>query len=81
MQSVFYHSHPPHDGDGRFIGRDHLLMVHSLAKQCFSGSQYSSRDFRALLLTNDCIQSMSRRGLAQYTAHGIMQWLKASFIH
>lgn len=37
-------------------------MVHSLAKQCFSGSQYSSRDFRALLLTNDCIQSMCRRG-------------------
>ena len=44
-----------------------------LAKQCFSGSQYCSRDFRALLLTNNCIQSMSR-SLAQYTAHvGIMQ--------
>lgn len=38
------------------------IMVHSLAKQCFSGSQYCSRDFRALLLTNNCIQSMSRRG-------------------
>lgn len=36
-------------------------------------SQYCSRDFRALLLTNNCIQSMSRRGLAQYTAHGIMR--------
>ena len=44
------------------------VMVHS-----DQGSQYCSRDFRALLLTNDCIQSMSRRGLAQYTAHGIMQ--------
>ena len=38
------------------------VMVHSLAKQCFSGSQYCSRDFRTLLLTNNCIQSMSRRG-------------------
>lgn len=38
------------------------VMVHSLAKQCFSGSQYCSRDFRALLLKNDCTQSMSRRG-------------------
>ena len=38
------------------------VMVHSLAKQCFSGSQYCSRDFRALLLTNNCIKSMSRRG-------------------
>ena len=38
------------------------VMVHSLAKQCFSGSQYCSRDFRALLLTNNCVQSMSRRG-------------------
>ena len=44
------------------------VMVHSLAKQCFSGSQYCSRDFRALLLTNNCIQSMSRRGTV-----GIMQ--------
>ena len=33
------------------------LIVHS-----DRGSQYSSRDFRALLLTNNCIQSMSRRG-------------------
>jgi transposase InsO family protein len=33
------------------------VMVHS-----DQGSQYCSRDFRALLLTNDCIQSMSRRG-------------------
>lgn len=38
------------------------VMVHSLAKQCFSGSPYCSRDFRTLLLTNNCIQSMSRRG-------------------
>lgn len=44
------------------------VMVHS-----DQGSQYFSRDFRALLLTNDCTQSMSR-SLAQYTAHvGIMQ--------
>jgi transposase InsO family protein len=43
------------------------VMVHS--KQ---GSQYFSRDFRALLLTNECIKSMSR-SIAQYTAHvGIM---------
>ncbi len=33
------------------------IMVHS-----DQGSQYCSRDFRALLLTNNCIQSMSRRG-------------------
>ena len=33
------------------------VMVHS-----DQGSQYCSRDFRALLLINDCIQSMSRRG-------------------
>ena len=33
------------------------VMVHS-----DQGSQYCSRDFRALLLTNNCIQSMSRRG-------------------
>lgn len=33
------------------------LMVHS-----DQGSQYCSRDFRALLLTNDAVQSMSRRG-------------------
>ena len=33
------------------------VMVHS-----DQGSQYCSRDFRALLLTNDCTQSMSRRG-------------------
>ena len=33
------------------------VMVHS-----DQGSQYCSRDFRTLLLTNDCIQSMSRRG-------------------
>ena len=34
--------------------------------------QYFSRDFRALLLTNECIKSMSR-SIAQYTAHvGIM---------
>ena len=52
------------------------VMVHS-----DQGSQYCSRAFRALLLTNNCIQSMSR-SLAQYTAHvGTMQWLKASFIH
>lgn len=57
------------------------LMVHSLAKQCFSGSQYCSRDFRALLLTNYAVQSMSRRGLAQYTAHGITLLRKASFTH
>ena len=44
------------------------VMVHS-----DQGSQHCSRDFRALLLTNNCIQSMSRRGLAQYTAHGTMQ--------
>ncbi len=37
------------------------LMVHSLAKQCFSGSQYCSRAFRAVLLTNKAIQRMSRR--------------------
>ena len=36
------------------------VMVHSLAKQCFSGSQYCSRDFRALLLTNNCVQSMTQ---------------------
>ena len=48
------------------------VMIHSLAKQCFSGSQYCSRDFRSALLTNRAIQSMSR-SLAQYTAHvGIM---------
>lgn len=49
----------------------------ALARQCYptnimvhsnQGSQYCSRDFRALLLTNNCIQSMSR-SLAQYTAH------------
>ena len=33
------------------------VMVHS-----DQGSQYCSRDFRALLLANNCIQSMSRRG-------------------
>jgi transposase InsO family protein len=33
------------------------VMVHS-----DQGSQYCSRDFRALLLKNDCTQSMSRRG-------------------
>ena len=33
------------------------VMVHS-----DQGSQYCSRDFRALLLTNNCIQSMLRRG-------------------
>ncbi|EEY91745.1 hypothetical protein HMPREF0026_02781 [Acinetobacter junii SH205] len=33
------------------------VMVHS-----DQGSQYCSRDFRTLLLTNNCIQSMSRRG-------------------
>ncbi|KAF2369266.1 transposase, partial [Acinetobacter baylyi] len=33
------------------------VMVHS-----DQGSQYCSRDFRALLLTNNCVQSMSRRG-------------------
>ena len=33
------------------------VMVHS-----DQGSQYCSRDFRALLLTSNCIQSMSRRG-------------------
>jgi hypothetical protein len=33
------------------------IMVHS-----DQGSQYCSRDFRSLLLTNNCIQSMSRRG-------------------
>lgn len=33
------------------------VMVHS-----DQGSQYCSRDFRALLLMNKCIQSMSRRG-------------------
>ena len=33
------------------------VMIHS-----DQGSQYCSRDFRALLLTNDYIQSMSRRG-------------------
>lgn len=44
------------------------VMVHS-----DQGSQYCSRDFRALLFTNNCVQSMSR-SLAQYTAHvGIMQ--------
>lgn len=32
-------------------------MVHS-----DQGSQYCSRDFRALLFTNNCIQSMSRKG-------------------
>jgi len=43
-------------------------MVHS-----DQGSQYCSRDFRALLLTNNCLESMSR-SLAQYTAHaGITQ--------
>ncbi|BBF77788.1 mobile element protein [Acinetobacter ursingii] len=33
------------------------VMVHS-----DQGSQYCSRDFRTLLLTNNCVQSMSRRG-------------------
>ncbi|MDI6622840.1 IS3 family transposase, partial [Acinetobacter junii] len=33
------------------------VMVHS-----DQGSQYCSRDFRAILLTNGCIQSMSRKG-------------------
>ncbi len=44
------------------------IMVHS-----DQGREYCSRDFRVLLLTNNCLPSMSRRGLAQYTAHGIMR--------
>lgn len=51
------------------------VMVHS-----DQGSQYCTRDFRVLLRTNQAIQSMSRRGLAHYTAHGIMRLQKVSSI-
>ena len=44
------------------------VIIHSLAQQCCSGSQYGSRDWQK----HNLIPSMSRRGLAQYTAHGIM---------
>ena len=59
------------------------VMVHSLAQQCCSGSQYCSRDFRAVLLTNDAIQSMSRSGNCWDNAvtESFFHTLKGHIIH
>ncbi len=48
------------------------VIIHSLAQQCCSGSQYSSGDWQKFCQKHNLVPSMSRRGLAQYTAHGIM---------
>lgn len=48
------------------------VIIRSLAKRCFSGSQYSSRDWHKFCQKHNLIPSMSRRGLAQYTADGTM---------
>lgn len=54
------------------------VMVHS-----DQDSQYCSRDFRALLLTNDAIQSMSRRGnsLDNVVIERFFHTLKGHIIH
>ena len=54
------------------------VMVHS-----DQGSQYCSRDFRTLLLTNNCIQSMSRRGNCWDNAvtESFFHTLKGHIIH
>ncbi len=54
------------------------VMVHS-----DQGSQYCSRDFRSLLLTNNCIQSMSRRGNCWDNAvtESFFHTLKAHVVH
>lgn len=48
------------------------VIIHSLAQQCCSGSQYSSGDWQKFCQKHNLVPSMSRRCLAQYTAHGIM---------
>lgn len=54
------------------------VMVHS-----DQGSQYCSRDFRTLLITNNCIQSMSRRGNCWDNAvtESFFHTLKGHIIH
>ena len=38
------------------------VLIHSLAKQCFSGSQYTSHEWQTFLKHHNLESSMSRRG-------------------
>ena len=38
------------------------VLIHSLAKQCFSGSQYTSHEWQTFLKHHNFESSMSRRG-------------------
>ena len=65
---------------------------YAMARQCYptgvmvhsnQGSQYCSRNFRTLLITNNCIQSMSRRGNCWDNAvtESFFHTLKGHIIH
>lgn len=56
------------------------VLIHSLAKQCFSGSQYTSHEWQTFLKHHNLESSMSRR-LAQYTAHAMTMLLPRAFFN